>query len=172
MSLLRHSDRIGVACLAQLVNVIAPIRTEPDAPAWRQTTFYPFALTARHARGQVLRVEPVSPLLHSPSLGDVPSIDVTVTRDPETGNITIFAVNRDENEVGRLGLTLAMTGELRVAEHLVLGGGGDLHATNSTETPEHVTPQLVSNTVLTHRGVDILLPPVSWSMIRLQRAST
>ena len=57
MTLLRHADRIGIACLAQLVNVIAPIRAEPGRPAWRQTTFYPFALTARHALGDVLRVE-------------------------------------------------------------------------------------------------------------------
>jgi len=57
MSLLRHSDRVAVACLAQLVNVIAPIRAEPDAPDWRQTTFYRSRSPPRHARGQVLRVE-------------------------------------------------------------------------------------------------------------------
>ena len=46
ISLLRHADRVGVACQAQLVNVIAPIMTEPGGPAWRQTIFHPFA----HAR--------------------------------------------------------------------------------------------------------------------------
>ena len=50
ISLLNHSDRVAAACLAQLVNVIAPIMTEPGGPAWRQTTFHPFALTARHGR--------------------------------------------------------------------------------------------------------------------------
>jgi Alpha-L-arabinofuranosidase C-terminal domain len=49
ISLLRHSDRVTAACLAQLVNVIAPIRAEPGGPAWRQTTFHPFATTARLA---------------------------------------------------------------------------------------------------------------------------
>src|SRR5258707_11780227 len=57
MSLLRHADRVAIACLAQLVNVIGPIRAEPDRPAWAQTIFHPFALTARHAVGDVLRVE-------------------------------------------------------------------------------------------------------------------
>ena len=61
ISLLRHSDRVTVACQAQLVNVIAPIRTEPGGPAWRQTIFHPFAITSRLARGEVLRVEPRSP---------------------------------------------------------------------------------------------------------------
>jgi alpha-N-arabinofuranosidase len=44
ISLLRHSDRVTAACQAQLVNVIAPIRSEPGGPAWRQTIFHPFAL--------------------------------------------------------------------------------------------------------------------------------
>jgi len=83
MSLLRHSDRVAVACPRPTrQRVIAPIRAEPDAPAWRQTTVYPFALTARHARGQVLRVNPYSPPLHSPTQGDVPSVDGRRHRDP------------------------------------------------------------------------------------------
>src|SRR3954469_14243822 len=52
MTLLGRSDRVAVACQAQLVNVIAPIGTEPGGPAWRQSVFDPFALTARHARGE------------------------------------------------------------------------------------------------------------------------
>ena len=32
MTLLRHADRVSIACLAQLVNVIAPIRTEAGQP--------------------------------------------------------------------------------------------------------------------------------------------
>ena len=55
ITLLRHTDRVAMACQAQLVNVIAPILTEPGGPAWRQTIFHPFALTARHARGTVLQ---------------------------------------------------------------------------------------------------------------------
>ena len=61
ISLLRHADRVHAACQAQLVNVIAPIRAEPGGPAWRQTTFHPFALTARLARGVVLRTAADAP---------------------------------------------------------------------------------------------------------------
>src|SRR5690606_18291070 len=43
ITLLRSCVRVTAACLAQLVNVIAPIMTEPGGPAWRQTTFFPFA---------------------------------------------------------------------------------------------------------------------------------
>src|ERR1044071_1476201 len=55
ISLLNHADRVKAACLAQLVNVIAPIMTETGGPAWRQTIFHPFADFSRFGRGQVLR---------------------------------------------------------------------------------------------------------------------
>ncbi|WP_307795308.1 arabinosylfuranosidase ArfA [Actinacidiphila acididurans] len=163
MSLLRHSDRVTIACLAQLVNVIAPIRTEPDTGAWRQTIFYPFALTARHARGEVLRVEPVSPMLHSATLGDVAAVDVAATRDPETGETTIFAVNRDDRQAATLQLRLA--GDHEVVEHVVLGGQ-DLLATNSKSAPRRVEPRTSTRHFVEPSSLSAELPPVSWSMIR------
>ncbi|HSU06603.1 MAG TPA: alpha-N-arabinofuranosidase, partial [Acetobacteraceae bacterium] len=57
ISLLNHADRVRCACLAQLVNVIAPIMTETGGPAWRQTTFWPFSQFSNHGRGRVLRVQ-------------------------------------------------------------------------------------------------------------------
>ncbi|MDQ2837181.1 MAG: alpha-N-arabinofuranosidase [Actinomycetota bacterium] len=165
MSLLRHSDRVTAACLAQLVNVIAPIRTEPDTGAWRQTIFYPFALTARHARGEVLRVEPVSPSLHSETLGDVPAVDVAATRDPETGQVTIFAVNRDEHQPADLRLRLVADGAHEVVEHTVLGGS-DLLATNSRQAPDRVSPRSSTSNRIEADLLCIELPPVSWSMVR------
>ena len=57
ISLLNHADRVKAACLAQLVNAIAPIMTETGGPAWRQTIFYPFAQMSRYGRGRVLRTQ-------------------------------------------------------------------------------------------------------------------
>jgi alpha-N-arabinofuranosidase len=170
MTLLRHSDRVAAACLAQLVNVIAPIRTEPNCGAWRQTIFYPFALTARHARGEVLRVEPASPMLHSDALGDVPAVDVAATRDPATGNIAILAVNRHEHDPAQLRVRLATTETLEVADHLVLGGE-DLLATNSQGMPDRVAPRSSTRHALDHPHVSIELPPVSWTMMLLSPAA-
>ena len=61
ISLLNHADRVTAACLAQLVNVIAPIMTETGGPAWRQTIFHPFAHFSRMGRGRVMRTEINSP---------------------------------------------------------------------------------------------------------------
>ena len=164
MSLVRHSDRVAVACLAQLVNVIAPIRAEPDVPAWRQATFYPFALTARHARGDVLRVQPRTSMLNSPTRGDVPAVDVVATRQPEAREMAVFAVNRCEREPARL--EMALPGDYTVVEHVVIGGR-DLDATNAAEAPERVVPRASSAHRATRRTVTAQLPPVSWTMVRL-----
>jgi alpha-N-arabinofuranosidase len=85
ITLLKHADRIKIACQAQLVNVIAPIRTEPNGPAWRQTIFYPFAHASRFGRGTVMRVEPKSPIHDTALYGPVPLLEATATLDEDRG---------------------------------------------------------------------------------------
>jgi len=166
MSLLRHSDRVSIACLAQLVNVIAPIRAEPNCPAWRQTIFYPFALTAHNARGNVLRVEPVTEMVHSPNIGDVPAVDVVATHDDELDELTVFAVNRHQDEEAALDLRLTTHGHYKVSEHLVLGGQ-DLLQTNNQATPQRIKPRTSTSAMLNDDGLNVRLPPVSWTMLKL-----
>ena len=166
MSLLRHSDRVTAACLAQLVNVIAPIRTEPDTGAWRQTIFYPFALTARHARGEVLRVEQAEPQLPAAVSGHVPAVDLTATHDQETGQLAVFAVNRHEHDRADLQLRLGWSDPLQVVEHVVMGGQ-DLLATNSKDTPNRVAPRTSGQHSVDGGQLSVELPPLSWTMIRL-----
>lgn len=171
MTLLRHADRIGVGCLAQLVNVLAPIRSEPGRVGWRQTIFYPFALTARHARGDVLRVEPLTQSYDTEQYGEVPLTDVVATRDPGSGEVTVFALNRDVAGGALLTIDLRPLSErLAVVEHLYLGGG-DLGATNSETQPERVAPRRptapAGEAVIADATLTVRLPAVSWTMLRL-----
>jgi len=167
MSLLRHSDRIDIACQAQLVNVIAPIRSEPGISAWRQTIFHPFALTARYARGDVLRIEPRTPTIPAGARGEAPAVDVVATRDPETGEVVVFAVNRHPAESATLNVRVTTSPGLRVVDHVTLGGS-DLLATNTSEHPDNVRPTTPGNRAVSVDGVlTAELPAVSWSMIRL-----
>jgi alpha-N-arabinofuranosidase len=96
ITLLRHADRVAIGCLAQLVNVIAPIRTEPGGAAWTQTIFEPFAQIAAAARGDVLRVEPRVGTYETEH-GDVPLVDATATYDEETGDLALVLVNRSDS---------------------------------------------------------------------------
>ncbi|GIH02927.1 alpha-N-arabinofuranosidase [Rhizocola hellebori] len=153
ISLLRRCDRVTAACLAQLVNVIGPIMTEPGGAAWRQTTFYPFAQAARYGRGKVLQTAIDSPAYETAKYGDVPLLHATAVQ-AEDGTVTVFAVNRDLTRPLRLSIDIPA---LKVLEHLVLADP-DRHATNTAEHPDRVTPR-------PHHATE--LPPMSWNMIRL-----
>jgi alpha-N-arabinofuranosidase len=171
ITLLRHCDRVAIACQAQLVNVIAPILTRPGGPAWRQATFHPFALTARWARGEVLRVEPDSPLVATARYGDVPALAATVTADAETGDLALFAVNRDRRHPLLLDADLRALPGCAVAEHLALADD-DPRARNTAEAPDRVVPGRVTGTRLDDGRLTAELPPLSWNLVRLRRPDT
>ena len=164
ITLLRHSDRVTSACLAQLVNTIAPIRTEPAGPAWRQTTFYPFALTARHARGEVLRVEPSAPTYPTALYGDVPALDATATRDPDSGDTTIFVLNRHQHEPMQLEVNTAALGPIDVQEAWVLTGPPS--AANTEHDPNRIVPTPL-HAEAQQVTLSAQLPPIAWACIRL-----
>ncbi|QTE29154.1 arabinosylfuranosidase ArfA [Pengzhenrongella sicca] len=166
ISLLRHSDRVRSASLAQLVNVIAPIMTEPGGRIWRQTTFHPFALTSRYAVGDVLRVELSSPAAPTAKFGDTPLVDAIATRDAGTGAVAVFAVNRSVSEPLVLDIDLRALGAVELVECVTLANP-DPYARATADDDRSVAPR--ENTAVTREG-DLLrveLPPVSWTMVRL-----
>lgn len=165
ISLLRHSDRVMAACQAQLVNVIAPIRSEPGGPAWRQTIFHPFALTSRLARGHVLRVEIASPNYSTARFGDVPVVDAVATHDPDTGDIVVFAVNRHQSEPVELRVAIAPFGDVEVAEAWTICDA-DMSATNTEDDPDRVVPRPQS-TEIVGDTLRVVAAPISWNAIRL-----
>lgn len=168
ITLLRNADRVGIACQAQLVNVIAPIRTEPGGPSWRQTIFHPFAQTAALARGDVLRVEPQVSTYDAGRFGDVPLLDATATYDEEGGALTLLAVNRSQSETLELDALVRAFPGLRLDLATTLASG-DVHATNTAERPDAVRPTLNPRAELTEGHLRVSLPPVSWNVIRLVR---
>lgn len=170
ISLLRHSDRVTAASLAQLVNVIAPIRAEAGGPAWRQTTFHPFALTARHAAGTVLTTLVATSSVETGRYGAVPAVDAVATHDADTGRLTVFAVNRHLHDSARLEIDLRPFPGYRAVEHVVLTEP-DLTATNTQEHPDRVVPRDGGRPTEAAGTVEVVLPPASWSMVRLAERS-
>jgi alpha-N-arabinofuranosidase len=166
ISLLRHSDRVTSAAQAQLVNVIAPIMTEPAGPAWRQTIFHPFALTSRFARGDVLRMEPSSPRYETARFGDVPVLDSVATWDGNAREATVLAVNRDQVEPLVLEVDVRALPVAAVREGLTLADD-DRAACNTAEQPDRVVPRPNTTAELVDGRLRVELPPVSWSMLRL-----
>ena len=166
ISLLKHADRVTSASLAQLVNVIAPIMTEPGGPAWRQTTFFPFATTSRLARGAALQLKLDSPTYDTARFGAVPVVDAVATRDEESGAAAVFLVNRSQDEAVTMTIDLATLGPVAiVAAHTLVDA--DLHATNTLDDPERVGLTSNATASIADGILTIELPPVSWTALEL-----
>ncbi len=168
ITLLRHADRVKMACLAQLVNVIAPIRTRDGGPAWRQTTYFPFQHASRHGRGTVLRVEPEGPAYATEGEDAVPELEATAVHDGDQ-TLTVFAVNRGTDPLS-LEATLHGLGSPAVAEHIVLADD-DPEAANTAEQPDRVTPRTLDGAQVRDGVLQAALPPRSWNVLRLERAA-
>ncbi|MFD1719571.1 alpha-N-arabinofuranosidase [Georgenia deserti] len=167
-SILRAGDRVRMACLAQLVNVIAPIRTEPGAgELWRQTTFYPFALTARHGRGTALQPSVTCDRVSTSEHDDVPVLDVAAVRKDADEHV-IFVVNRSTTTAVRPHIDLrgAAPGR-RTVERTTLTGP-DLTATNGPGN-QGLTPAVAPGALLEDDEPVGELAPGSWSMLRVRR---
>ncbi|MBL3669967.1 alpha-N-arabinofuranosidase [Streptomyces sp. M2CJ-2] len=165
IALLRHADRVKIACLAQLVNVIAPIMTEPGGPAWRQTTFHPFAQASRYGRGEVLDVRVDSPTYETARYGTADLLHATAVR-ADDGTVTVFAVNRGRTGTLPLEIALGGLGLTTVVEHTVLADA-DPDARNTLDEPERVTPHPAEGTTLADGRLTAVLEPLSWNVIRL-----
>jgi alpha-L-arabinofuranosidase len=165
LTLMRHADRVGVACQAQLANVIAPIRTFTGGPAWRQTIFHPFALAARHATGTVLRTEPVTPTHETARYGEVPSVSTVAVLDDESGALAVFAVNRGDADL-TLDLDLRGLPGLAGVEHIALSAGDD---TNTADDPDKVVPQRQPDPTVDGGSSQVRLAAASWNLLRFAR---
>ncbi|MFK4834185.1 alpha-N-arabinofuranosidase [Microbacterium sp. ZW T2_14] len=168
ISLIRHADRVTSASLAQLVNVIAPIMTEPGGPAWRQTTFYPFAITSRLAHGDALELKLDAPTYATAEYGQVPLVDAIATHDAEARRAAVFLVNRSQDEAVTVTVDVASLGDVRVLEAHTLSDE-DHYAKNTLAEPERVSPQTNDSVTLEAGTLTILLPPISWTALSLGR---
>ncbi|WP_211296412.1 alpha-N-arabinofuranosidase [Paenibacillus donghaensis] len=167
ISLLKHADRVKVACLAQLVNVIAPISTENGGPLWLQTTYFPYLHASLYGRGVVLHPMISSPKYDSKDFTDVPYLEAVSVYNEETEEVTVFAVNRHLTEGLDLRIDLRSFGEVRILEHIVLESE-DIKAVNTKDHPENIRPHNQGNAMQDNGHIRSLLSKASWNVIRLK----
>ena len=166
ISLLKHADRVRAACLAQLVNVIAPIMTEPGGAAWKQTTFFPFAVTSRLGRGEALRVPVTCDMVSTAKFGEVPAVDAVATRDAEAGTAAVFLVNRSLTDAIEVPVDVAGLGASAITEAVTLADD-DAYAANTKDQPERVGLTANASAALAGGTLTVTLPPVSWTAVAL-----
>jgi len=147
-TLLRNADRVRIGCIAQLVNVIAPLVTN-DTGVLRQSTWFPYTWALRYARGRVLdlRVESETYPITAAGLqadfarnDQVPFVDVVATLDAQAGQACLLMLNRDLDGERELALEWRDITPTRVLVCETLTGA-DLKAFNTFEEPRRVAPQ-------------------------------
>ncbi len=168
ITLIKHSDRVRMACLAQLVNVIAPIMTEENGPAWRQTIYYPYLHASKYGRGVALNTALRSSKHDTKEFTDVTDVEAAAVWNDENEELTVFAVNRDLTEEITLETDLRGFAGYELLEHIVLEHG-DFKAVNSA-AGETVAPHTVTGRDELDGGLlSSRLSPASWNVIRLKK---
>jgi alpha-N-arabinofuranosidase len=178
IALLNHADRVRVACLAQLVNAIAPIMTETGGPAWRQTIFHPFAHFSRYGRGRVLRAEVDSPTYstsyfdprgeteHRYPLPAVPHLKLAVVHDETASRLNVLAVNRSLDQELEVLVDARNFGTLEPEVALTMRDD-DLDAANTKEAPDRIRPAELPGVKTEGSKVAMRLRPASWNVVSL-----
>ena len=160
---LRKADVLKIACIAQIVNVIAPIMTSKDG-MFKQSIFYPLELFSRHAAGVSLDALVQVPSHDTKRFGEMPLLDVSASFDEANSSGAAFLVNRSLTET----LTVDINWQGTAAK-TVTGAwqvtGNDPKATNSFENPNAVVSNTLSNVEMKDARVSIQVPPMSFTTI-------
>jgi alpha-N-arabinofuranosidase len=163
-SLVRNADRVKIACLAQLVNVIAPIMTNADG-MFRQTIYYPYSWALQYARGTVLNLLVESAGYAVPGFDNVPYVDVAGTLEESGRNATLFLLNRDLSKAHAVELQWQDRAPSKVEAAWLLTGD-DLKASNSFAAPRRVAPQAFSVPASKGSRSVVELPARSYAAVR------
>ena len=101
IALIRRCDAVGIACMAQLVNVLAPIVAD-DQGSHIQTTYYPLHYFRAHCGGRLLPWQSPSPTFDGGAAGQLEQLHLCATAHDD-GKVTLLAVN-----IGSQPLALAL----------------------------------------------------------------
>ena len=165
ITLLKNSDRVKIACMAQLVNVIAPIMTEKDGEAWRQTIFYPFMQTANYGLGTVLTPVIDSPSYNCESFNEVPFVESIAIYNEDNKEVAVFAVNRSLDE--DIDFTINLQGfDIGSVIECTEMCGHDIKQVNTRDNGS-VKPRQGGQVNVDGNEIVASLKPLSWNMIRL-----
>lgn len=165
ITLLKNSDRVKIACLAQLVNVIAPIMTVVGGEVWKQTIFYPFMQASNHGRGYALNSVTTSETYETHEFEAVPFIESIAIHNEEANEVVVFAVNRNQESAINFNVSLDGFEVSHIVESTQLTGY-DVKQTNK-EVHDTVDLELNKDVLLNEGDLDVTLEALSWNMVRV-----
>lgn len=172
-TLIRNADRVKIGCLAQIVNVIAPI-VATDQGVLRQSTFYPYAWAIQFAKGKVLDLDVESDSFPIDTGGirptfarrtSAPYLDVVATIDEENGQASVLMLNRDLDAEREVTIEWRGINPTRVLSCQTLTGS-DMKAFNTFDEPNKVAPQTLDAPAASN-SMTFKLPAGSYSVAQV-----
>ena len=162
-TLMRNADRVKLACLAQLINVIAPIMTNENG-LLKQPIYYPYNWALQYARGSVLDLLVESPKYDVAGMGQVAYVDAVATSDSD-GKTALFLLNRDLNKAHTVEVNWEDRAPASVATTAVITGD-DLKASNTFAVPQKVVPGTMSKPSTANGKTKFEVPARSYTVIQ------
>ncbi len=158
----RHCDRVRLACLAQMVNVIQSVLLTEGEKMIKTPTYHVFHMYQYHQDADLVAAD----LFENEEVGTeenpVPALNASVS--VKNGIYTITAANMDPDHSYPL--------ELRFTDFQPKHASGsvvteEMHAKNTFEEPDCVTEKALEDLTLTPHGVKTTIPACAVLMIRL-----
>ena len=162
LTLIRNADRVQMACQAILINVLPMIFTDKNGGCCATTLYYPFLHGSLYGRGTALQCLTQTPLYDCGPYEGVPTLDAAAVHDPESGAVTLFAVNRSsqrqEVEVRPEGFEAFQT-----LQHIAMNA--PLHRVNTPASPLACVPR--EQAMPLGDSLSIPVEGYSWNVIRV-----
>jgi alpha-N-arabinofuranosidase len=168
-SFIRHADVVKLACIAQIVNVIAPVLTRKEG-SLIQSIYYPFMLYSQHAVGVSLKAAVTTGTYKAGERGDAPAVDVSASYDAATNQLSLFLINRDQAGPATVNVHLADAKIEKILTNQSMGGG-DVKAANIWEMPERVKP-FAGQAAIDGNGLRVQIPAPGLAVVRCQVSRT
>ena len=163
---LRKADVLKIACIAQIVNVIAPILTTQNA-ILKQSIYYPLMHFSQMASGNSLDLLVESPRYETRQFGDMPLLDVSSAHDEAARANTIFIVNRSLTERLPIQIHWQDVKPKRITSAHQLSGT-DPKSHNSWDNPNQITAQAIQAPGIIDGLAQMSLPPQSFTTLSVE----
>lgn len=164
MAIIRHSDRVKIACQALLTNISAPIMTEKSGEIWLQPIFYSFSYMSKYGRGTVLQAASNIPLYLDASDYSIPYLDHVEVYNKREGELVLFSVNRKNEEVQAEYKFQGFTPK-KIIECITLSSNNLLD--NNLENHNRIVARETNIAEIESTNLKCIIQAYSWNMVRI-----
>jgi alpha-N-arabinofuranosidase len=160
----KHADRVKMAAIAQMVNVLQAMILTDGAKMVKTPTYYVFQLYKPFQDATQLPID-IKSSWYNKDQWAIPAVSAAAARGKD-GKVHIALANMDPNQPATVSTKLAGLSASGVAGRIITAPAMD--AINSFDKPDAVVPQTFAGASVKGDTLDVTLPPKSVVVLELQ----